>query len=247
LTPEAKEALDTYFSYRQARGEVFGKNTPIFRTNFTLRGQKPLKTTEPALSTHILHLSRKAGLRNPSEKHKNRYIVQQAHGFRKRFITILKSNPTIPIAFAERMAGHKIYSDDSGTRSTLDESYMRPQLAKLFSFFELAIPDLTLDQTHKLQLENELQQEKMIETEALRKRVRDLESRIDEMDKQKIESLIDVKSEKFKSLEDKISELVKNHEHLSAFIATNPEYYKRFILDEKKRLDEKQKSDNEEN
>ena len=185
LNPEAKQALDSYFAYRQAKGEIFSKNTPVFRAKFRVKSQKVEKTTESALSTLILKLTRKAGLRNPMFKKDGRFLIQQAHGFRKRFITILKSNPSIPIAYAERMAGHKMYSDDSGNRITLDESYLRPKLEKLFSFYEMAIPELTIDQTNRLQLENELQQQKIIENETLRKRVSELEAKYSQLELEK--------------------------------------------------------------
>jgi len=236
LTPEATKILRHYLQSRKINGEKLDDESPVFINSHDSHGTRGEPITIRSVREIMYRIIRKAGVQRI--KIGPRYDKAAIYAFRHRFNKILKINNSVNSNIAEKLMAHK---------KGLDGVYLNPTREECFAEFVKAIPELTINRQAKLQLENELQQEKIIETEALRKQVRDLESRIDEMDKQKIESLIDVKSEKFKSLEDKISELVKNHEHLSAFIATDPEYYKRFILDEKKRLDEKEKSDNKQN
>ena len=68
------------------------------------------------------------------------------HGFRKRFTTILKSNKDIPVAYAERLAGHKVYIDDRGNKIQLDGAYLTPELSSLFE------DEIACDARHKRSL-----------------------------------------------------------------------------------------------
>ena len=87
---------------------------------------------------------------------------------------------------------------------------MRPELAKLFSFFELAIPELTLDQTNKLKLENELQQkkisvlqEKSLDVNELKNRINAEEMRLDDLENLLIDSLTKYQKRKEKEFIEK--------------------------------------------
>lgn len=192
LIPEAAETLDRYFAKRQSDGEQFNSNTPVFRHRYVFGSTGIRHMTRKAMQSVVERGLKKAGLRNKADRKNQRYPVQLDHGFRKRFITTLKSINDIPVAYTERLAGHKVYTDELGNKIQLDESYLRPELAKLFSFFKLAIPELTLDQTNKLKLENELQQKKISVLQEKSLDVSELKNRInaEEMRTNDLENLL---------------------------------------------------------
>jgi len=52
--------------------------------------------------------------------------------FRKRYTTILKLHPKIPVGITERLIGHKTYNDENGHLVKHDESYVRAEVNQLF-------------------------------------------------------------------------------------------------------------------
>ena len=95
----------------------------------------------------ILRISNLRGIKTDS-----RYEVQQNHGFRKRFNTILKMNRNISPAVTEKLMGHKI---------NLDGVYFVPEIDDLFTEFRKAIPELTVDVAKKQEMKiTQLEQEK---------------------------------------------------------------------------------------
>jgi len=79
-------------------------------------------------------------------------ILAVCTGFRKRFNTILKSNPNVAYAIGERLMDHK---------NNLESNYLRPTREQMFESFKKIIPDLMIDQTKKQALKIEkLEQEK---------------------------------------------------------------------------------------
>ena len=144
------------------------------RARYRIKSEKVKPMTNRALEQIVIRALRKSGLRSPQEKKNNRYDIPVNHGFRKRFITILKSINDIPVAYAERLAGHMVYTDELNNKIQLDDSYLRPDLKLLLKFFKLAVPDLTIDQTEKDKQVIEMQQEQINEIEKLRAEIEKL-------------------------------------------------------------------------
>jgi len=187
LTPEVSEILERYFAKRGTDGECVDHNSPIFRRKYRLGIEKIRPMTTHAIQSVVLRSLRKAGLR--LEKKNGRYPIPINHGFRKRFITILKSNVDIPIAYAERLAGHKVYIDDRGNKIQLDGSYLTPELNVLFEVFKKTVPELMIDDSERVRVKDELRD----------KDVRDLESYKNKVDNmafqlEQIKKLLDKKS-----------------------------------------------------
>jgi integrase len=179
LTPEASEVLQRYFNQRRTDGEILTPASPVFRARYRFGKQPVMPMTQRAFEQIVNRALKKSGLRSPDDKKNNRYEIPVNHGFRKRFITILKSIDKIPVAYTERMAGHMVYTDEHNNKIQLDDSYLRPELEKLLSFFKLAVTDLTINQTEKAKQILESQQKKLDELETKNKRIEDLEKRFE--------------------------------------------------------------------
>jgi len=152
LTPEASMSLDAYFEKRQADKEYFDSESPLFRAKYQLGIQKVKPITKKAIEAITNSLIKKAGLRG--EKKGNRYDVQADHGFRKRFNTILKTTSGVNLSLAERLMGHSV-------TIPLDNVYLDLTTERLFEEFKKAIPELTIDDSERLKINNEnLQKEK---------------------------------------------------------------------------------------
>jgi len=176
LTPEVSEILQRYFSKRKSDGEYIDDNSPIFRRKYCLGIEKIRPMTTHAIQSVVLRSLKKAGLR--TEKKNGRYEIPLDHGFRKRFTTILKSNKDIPVAYAERLAGHKVYIDDRGNKIQLDGAYLTPELSSLFMEFTRVIPELMISDSERMRIENELRDKELEELRTDKKRISELEDKV---------------------------------------------------------------------
>jgi hypothetical protein len=93
----------------------------------------------------MIRILNAAGLRTQDGKKNGRFNKMPDHAFRKRFLTILKSNPKIPTSQAEKMVGHQVYRDEGNNMVTLDSSYNVPTAEVLFNSYKHAIAELTVD------------------------------------------------------------------------------------------------------
>jgi len=173
LTPEASSVLDRYLQKRKFDGEELGPESPVFRKMYQIGKAKAIPLGERGMSVIIQRYIKKAGLRSKENKIGNRYNIQQDHGFRKRFNTILKMNKSINANLVEKMMGHK---------RGMDGVYLTPTKDELFEEFKQAIPDLTIDDYQRVKLEKKnLEQEKnvienqRIENEKMLNRIEELE------------------------------------------------------------------------
>ena len=144
LTPEASKVLDEYFAKRRKDGEHLTPNSPVFRIAYQIgiTPSKPIsKETAECIIRRTVH---NAALR--PHKVGSRYDIQQNHGFRKRFNTILKLNNKVNSNVAEKLMGHK---------NGLDGVYLTPSKNELFQEFQKAISDLTIDPTEKQKIKIE--------------------------------------------------------------------------------------------
>lgn len=158
LTPEASQALNEYLEKRKADREYLDDNSPLFRQTYQVGSLKPKAINAGSIENVVRQLIKKAGVTR--QKFGNNYTVQTIHGFRKWFATTIKLNKNISYSTGEALLGHK---------SGLEGAYYKPDFkTQLIEEFQKAIPDLTIDQTEKLRLENQKQKEEISEKELLK-------------------------------------------------------------------------------
>lgn len=166
LTPEASSAIDQYLAQRQKDGELLKPESPLFRVKYQVGVEKTKSCSTQGLVNILFRIVK--GIR--SEKVRGRFKIQQNHGFRKRFNTILKADNSINSNIAEKLMGHK---------NGLDGVYFKPTKEQLFEEFKKAIPRLTIDEAIRLRDENKLKDEKIKELESDKdKRIADYEFRL---------------------------------------------------------------------
>ena len=154
LTPEATIILDRYFGWRkQIRHEEFDDETPIF-ANFSKLAKIDYLSVE-GMRQIIGKYINLSDLKRIKKGH--RYDKAENYMFRKRFNTILKLNNDVNSNIVEKLMAHK---------RGLDGTYLQPTREECFREFVKAIPQLTIDPTERLKLENEKKQEKIDELEA---------------------------------------------------------------------------------
>jgi len=146
LHKEARKALDEYTEERRKSGELVTDESYVFSNKLHELRQKPKPMTINAANSLISRVIIKAGAKRKKLENSNRYDTATNMGFRKRFNTILKSNPNISYAMAERMMDHRIYLEPSYFDTTNKE--------KLFEEYKKAIPELTIDDNERLKLQN---------------------------------------------------------------------------------------------
>ena len=176
LTPEASESLDVYFQQRRNDGELLKPDSPVFRQDYKI-GIEPVKSLKwDGLSRIMYRIV--AHVELDVIKNKKRYEVSINHGFRKRFNTILKTTPGMNSNLAEKMMGHS-------TSIPLDDVYLDASIEKLFVEFKKAVPELTIDDSVRKQVQLE-QKEK--ENTELQKKVSEIEELKRQREQDKIES-----------------------------------------------------------
>ena len=141
LTPEAVQSLEEYHEQRKHDGEIFDEDTPIFRLDYRIASQsvKPLSSmTAKKITERVIKSS---GIK----RKKNGFTseIQQNHGFRKRFNTILKI-AGVNWNIAEKLMGHKV---------GLDGVYFKPTREECFREFHKAITELSIDDAVRLEEE----------------------------------------------------------------------------------------------
>ena len=133
---ETVEALDEYLAYRVRLGE---KLTPESWLISSVDYNKPATTATTQTS-----MSRYAHKNSNEVKKRGRYETMACHGFRKRFNTILKSNPNINTNIAEKLMAHS-------TSIPLDNVYFKPAIEQLFDEYQKAIPELIISDKYRLE------------------------------------------------------------------------------------------------
>ena len=138
LTPEACSTVDEYIDERRRDGEIIDQESPLFRSAYQIGAQKvkPMSTASAKMIALRLAHSVK---RN---KVGRRYDTMSAHGFRKRFNTILKSNDKANASLAEKLMGHRgVFA--------LDGAYLKPSVDILFNEFKKHIHELTISDSER--------------------------------------------------------------------------------------------------
>jgi integrase/recombinase XerD len=178
LTPEASKAVDEYLEERRKNGEYIDQNSPLFRSSYQVGIQKVKPMSTPSAKMIALRLA-KSVVRN---KQGNRYSVMSAHGFRKRFNTILKNNKEGNVSLKEKLMGHKgVFA--------LDGVYHDADPVTLFNEFKIHIVNLTINDSERLKLENGAKQDKINDLENTNRKLQDALRKVDELwaDKQRME------------------------------------------------------------
>lgn len=169
LTPEATKSLQEYFEERKQDGEKLHPETPIFRQKYRLGIEKP-KVLKSAGGRIILYrIIQKARIKRT--KVNRNYDIQMDHGFRKRFNTVLKINNEVNSNIAEKLMGHK---------NGLDGVYLKPTKEQCFKEFRKAIPELSIDESVRLEekIKHRDEQIEKLETDK-DKRIAELEAKFE--------------------------------------------------------------------
>jgi integrase/recombinase XerD len=101
--------------------------------------------TREAATGIIKRILARAGIKRVKGEKSVRYDIPIDMGFRKRFNSILKSNPNISYAIAERLMDH---------RTNLESHYLDTPVDKLFEEYKKAIPELIIDDSERLKARN---------------------------------------------------------------------------------------------
>jgi len=174
LTSEASKALDAYLEKRSRDGEQLKPDSPLFRQNYQIGIAKPKPLARVSIQAIIDRALRRAGLR--FGKDGTRRDIQLDHGFRKRWNTIVKTTDGMKIILAEKMFGH------STPTIPLDETYVDPTIDNLFEEYKKAIPELTIDDSERLRIRNNVLEKDKSELEKSDVAIKQLEKKLENND-----------------------------------------------------------------
>lgn len=170
LTPEARRAIDRYFSWRKSiRKEEFDEETPIFSNHS--RNSKHQHMSEMGLRKVIEKALKKAGIER--SRVGTRYDKATITMFRKRFNTKLKLDNHVNSNIAEKLMAHK---------RGLDGVYLQPTKEECFTEFIKAIQVLTVSKEEQQKLRIELQEKKISEFEMQQTQIEKLNQEIRRID-----------------------------------------------------------------
>jgi len=167
----ASDSLSKYYKWRESKGEKLTSDSWVFISNRKFASMPTEPLSPETVAKIFTLLMKKAGIMRL--KTGERYDLASCGGFRKRFNTIMKMNPNISRAVAERLMDHK---------DGLEDNYLKPTREELFEEYKKAIPELIFDETEKLKVENENKQKKIDELESSKDRISELESRMASID-----------------------------------------------------------------
>lgn len=138
LTPEASKSLDEYLEERRHDGEKMDENSPIFREGYKLASLTAYNISKNMAQMLLSKCIEKSSIQRVRSG--CRYDIQTAHGFRKRFNTILKLNSRVNPNIVEKLMGHK---------RGLDGVYLTPTREECFEEFKKAVTELTVDDSER--------------------------------------------------------------------------------------------------
>jgi len=136
ITPECKEAIDTYLAMRKRYGENITSDSFLIREQFDIRkpsDREPKQTVANTLYGKLRDLSNRSGVRDKT--------LPVANGFRKFFTTQLENSGVNPL-HGLMLEGHS-----TGIR----DHYVRPTEQKMHDEYMKAVDNLTIDPANRLQ------------------------------------------------------------------------------------------------
>ena len=167
ITPEALASLEEYHEERKRNGEIFDDETPIFRLTYQL-GSTPAKPMDSMCATAITNrIVKSSGIQRRKIGFASE--IQINHGFRKRFNTVLKMTG-VNWSIAEKLMGHK---------TGLDNIYFKPSTEECFSEFRKAVPELSIDDSIRLEEEIKNKDEKIKKLEDKDQEIEKLKARFE--------------------------------------------------------------------
>ena len=165
LTPEASNALDDYIEKRIQAHEKITSDSPLIREDYSM-GSLPAKTVNNPVIQELINVTLTDV--NRKKDSSGRYNIPLTGGFRKFFNLTMKLQKNSNISLVEKLMGHSVTVG-------LDNHYLPASTEKLFGEFQKYIPDLTINDSERLRIENELQEIKIKELESDKKRIAELE------------------------------------------------------------------------
>jgi len=165
---EGVAALDAYFEYRRNDGEKLIPESFVFAPMRFFHRANSNRITEAAIQAQIGNILKKSKIKRV--KRGARFDLAQDTGFRKRFNSILKSNPDISYAIAERLMDH---------RTNLEVHYLDTPKEKLYLEYRKSIPELVITESEKQKIIISQQNQKISKLEAKDLEIEKLKTRLD--------------------------------------------------------------------
>jgi len=173
LTPEASKALDDYIDERIQAHERINPDSPLIRESYSM-GSLPAKPINNAMLQELIGMTLSDVKRKKDSS--GRYNIPITGGFRKFFNLTMKLQEKANISLVEKLMGHSVTVG-------LDNYYLPASTEKLFEEFQKNIPNLTINDSERLRVENELKEKKIQELESDKKRISELESNMENIKK----------------------------------------------------------------
>jgi len=147
VTPECKQAIDSYLDMRSRYGEKIEDDCYLIREQFDKRDKFSIEhckgMARETLQWMLKDIAKRSNVRSKE--------VAVAHGFRKFFTTQLVHSDVNPER-REMLLGHKI---------GLASAYYKPTVEKMYEEYQKAVNNLTINEENKLKREvQELRQER---------------------------------------------------------------------------------------
>lgn len=168
LTPEASSVLNDYLDQRRKNNEILTDESPLFRERYQLGLTTAKSISKGAIQGIITRALKNSNVRG--QKKNNRYSEQLAHGFRKRFNTLLKLNNHVNDNAIEKMMGHS---------NGLDGAYFQGTIEQLFEEFSKGISVLTISDSERLKIRNEKLEMENKESGNQSTKIKDLEQKLE--------------------------------------------------------------------
>jgi integrase/recombinase XerD len=141
MTPECKQAIDSYLDMRSRYGEKINDDSFLIREQFDIRDNFAIGKCKgigrETLQWKLRDIARRSNVKSNQ--------VPNAHGFRKFFTTQLV-NSEVYAEIRELLLGHKI---------GLASAYYRPTEQKMFDEYMKAINNLTINEENRLKIKVE--------------------------------------------------------------------------------------------
>jgi len=169
LTPEASNALDDYIEERIQAHERINPDSPLIREIYSM-GSIPAKPVNNPVIQELINVTLSDVKRKKDSS--GRYNIPITGGFRKFFNLTMKLQEKANISLVEKLMGHSVTVG-------LDNHYLPASKEKLFEEFQKNISDLTIDDSERLRLENELKDKKIQELQSDKKRIVKLELKME--------------------------------------------------------------------
>jgi len=164
LTPEASKALDDYIDERIQAHERINPDSPLIRESYSM-GSLPAKPINNAMLQELIGMTLTDVKRKKDSS--GRFNVPITGGFRKFFNLTMKLQEKANISLVEKLIGHSVTVG-------LDNYYLPASKEKLFEEFQKNIPNLTINDSERLRVENELKEKKIQELQSDKKEIAEL-------------------------------------------------------------------------